>query len=283
MGMVYRASHAMMRRPTAVKLLPLEKTGEASLERFEREVQQTARLTHPNTITIYDYGRTPEGVFYYAMELLDGASLEAVVERDGPQPPGRVVRVMEMVAGGLAEAHKLGIIHRDIKPANIYLCRQGGEFDIAKVLDFGLVKVVEGPQDANLTHDGVVTSDLYALGAVGYFMLTGEQVFTGNIVEICGHHLHTEPTPPSERLGRELPFEVEAVVMQCLAKNPDDRPQSAGEIRARLAASLDIPRWRQADAETWWGTHGEALQPKPADTSYSDVTRTLAVNMDRTR
>jgi serine/threonine-protein kinase len=303
MGMVYRASHAMMRRPTAVKLLPLEKAGQASLVRFEREVQQTARLTHPNTITIYDYGRTPDGVFYYAMELLDGASLEAVVERDGPQPPGRVVRVMEMVAGGLAEAHKLGIIHRDIKPANIYLCRQGGEFDIAKVLDFGLVKVVEGPQDANLTHDGVVTgtpqylapealtdpdtvdgrSDLYALGAVGYFMLTGEQVFTGNIVEICGHHLHTEPTPPSERLGRELPFEVEAVVMQCLAKHPDDRPQSAGEIRARLAASLDIPRWRQADAEAWWGTHGEALHPKPADTSHSDVTRTLAVNPDRMR
>jgi len=303
MGMVYRASHAMMRRPTAVKLLPLEKTGEASLARFEREVQQTARLTHPNTITIYDYGRTPDGVFYYAMELLDGASLEAVVERDGPQPPGRVVRVMEMVAGGLAEAHKLGIIHRDIKPANIFLCRQGGEFDIAKVLDFGLVKVVEGPQDANLTHDGVVTgtpqylapealtnpdtidgrSDLYALGAVGYFLLTGEQVFTGNIVEICGHHMHTEPIPPSERLGRELPFELEAVVMQCLAKKPDDRPQSAGEIRARLAASLDVPRWRQADAEAWWQEHGEALQPEPADSSHSEVTRTLAVDMDRMR
>jgi len=303
MGMVYRASHAMMRRPTAVKLLPLEKTGEASLARFEREVQQTARLTHPNTITIYDYGRTPDGVFYYAMELLDGASLEAVVERDGPQPPGRVVRVMEMVAGGLAEAHKLGIIHRDIKPANIFLCRQGGEFDIAKVLDFGLVKVVEGPQDANLTHDGVVTgtpqylapealtdpdtidgrSDLYALGAVGYFLLTGEQVFTGNIVEICGHHLHTEPIPPSERLGRELPFELEAVVMQCLAKKPDDRPQSAGEIRARLAASLDVPRWRQADAQAWWQEHGEAVQPEPADSSQVEVTRTLAVDMDRMR
>ena len=303
MGMVYRASHAMMRRPTAVKLLPLEKTGEASLARFEREVQQTARLTHPNTITIYDYGRTPDGVFYYAMELLDGASLEAVVERDGPQPPGRVVRVMEMVAGGLAEAHKLGIIHRDIKPANIFLCRQGGEFDIAKVLDFGLVKVVEGPQDANLTHDGVVTgtpqylapealtdpdtidgrSDLYALGAVGYFLLTGEQVFTGNIVEICGHHLHTEPIPPSERLGRELPFELEAVVMQCLAKKPDDRPQSAGEIRARLAASLDLPRWRQADAQAWWQEHGEAVQPEPADSSQVEVTRTLAVDMDRMR
>jgi serine/threonine-protein kinase len=301
MGMVYRASHAMMRRPTAVKLLPLEKAGRASLARFEREVQQTARLTHPNTITIYDYGRTPDGVFYYAMELLDGASLEAVVERDGPQPPGRVVRVMEMVAGGLDEAHKLGIIHRDIKPANIYLCRQGGEFDIAKVLDFGLVKVVEGPEDANLTHDGVVTgtpqylapealadpdnvdarTDIYALGAVGYYLLTGEQVFTGNIVEILGHHLHSEPTPPSERLGRELPFELEAVVMQCLAKNPDDRPQSAGEIRARLAASLEVPRWRQADAHAWWQEHGEALQPEVADTSNLDVTRTLAVDMDR--
>ncbi len=303
MGLVYCASHAMMRRPTAVKLLPLEKMGKASLARFEREVQQTARLTHPNTITIYDYGRTPDGVFYYAMELLDGASLEAVVERDGPQPPGRVVRVMEMVAGGLAEAHKLGIIHRDIKPANIFLCRQGGEFDIAKVLDFGLVKVVEGSEDANVTRDGVVTgtpqylapealtdpdnidgrSDLYALGAVGYFLLTGEQVFTGNIVEICGHHLHTEPVPPSERLGRELPFELEALVMECLAKNPDDRPQSAGEIRTRLAASLEVPRWRQVDAETWWQEHGEALQPEADNVSHSDVTRTLAVDMGRMR
>ena len=303
MGMVYRASHAMMRRPTAVKLLPLEKAGRASLVRFEREVQQTARLTHPNTITIYDYGRTPDGVFYYAMELLDGASLEEVVELNGPQPPGRVVRVMEMVAGGLAEAHKLGIIHRDIKPANIFLCRQGGEFDIAKVLDFGLVKVVEGSEDANVTHDGVVTgtpqylapealidpdsidgrSDLYALGAVGYYLLTGEQVFTGSLVEVCGHHLHTEPIPPSERLGRELPYEIEAVVMECLAKKPEDRPQSAGEIRARLAASLEVPRWRQVDADAWWREHGEALQPEVADTSNSDVTRTLAVNMDRMR
>ncbi len=157
MGMVYRASHAMMLRPTAVKLLPPEKAGEASLARFELEVQQTARLTHPNTITIYDYGRTPDGIFFYAMELLDGASLEAVVEQDGPQPPGRVVRVLEMVAGGLAEAHALGIIHRDIKPANIYLCRQGGELDIAKILDFGLVKIVEGSTDPNVTQDGVAT------------------------------------------------------------------------------------------------------------------------------
>jgi serine/threonine-protein kinase len=301
MGMVYRASHAMMRRPTAVKLLPLEKAGEACVARFEREVQQTARLTHPNTITIYDYGRTPDGVFYYAMELLDGATLEAVVDQDGPQPPGRVLRVLEMVAGGLAEAHELGIIHRDIKPANIHLCRQGGELDIAKVLDFGLVKVVEGPEDANVTHDGVVSgtpqylapealtdpgsidgrSDLYALGAVGYYLLTGEQVFTGNIVEICGHHLHTEPTPPSERLGRDLPAELEALVMQCLAKKPEDRPQSAGEIRERLAAIRDIPRWRQTDARMWWQEHGEMIQPD--DAVHSEITRTLAVDPDQLR
>ncbi len=294
MGVVYRASHAMMRRPTAVKLLPLEIAGEASLARFEREVQQTARLTHPNTITIYDYGRTPDGVFYYAMELLDGASLQAVVERDGPQPPGRVLRVLEMVAGGLAEAHDLGLIHRDVKPGNIFLCRQGGELDVAKVLDFGLVKIVEGPRDAHLTYDGVVSgtpqflapeamtdpdtvdgrTDLYSLGAVGYFMLTGEQVFSGNIVEICGHHLHTDPTPPSERLGRELPADLEALVMQCLAKKPDERPHSAAEFRERLVACRDIPRWRQTDAREWWQVHAEALKSELIDVSALE-TRTL--------
>jgi serine/threonine-protein kinase len=300
MGMVYRASHSMMRRPTAVKLLPPEKAGEASLARFELEVQQTARLTHPNTITIHDYGRTPEGIFFYAMELLDGASVEAVVELDGPQPPGRVIRVMEMVAGGLAEAHSIGIIHRDIKPANIFLCRQGGELDIAKVLDFGLVKVVEGPQDANLTHEGVATgtpqymapealsdpdnidgrSDIYALGAVAYYMLTGQQVFTGNVVEIIGHHLHTEPTPPSERLGRDLPVELEAVVMQCLAKDPDHRPDSAREMRERLAACFEIRRWRQADARAWWEKNEGVLRPEVADTSDSEVTRVLDADLD---
>jgi serine/threonine-protein kinase len=300
MGMVYRASHSMMRRPTAVKLLPPEKAGEASLARFELEVQQTARLTHPNTITIHDYGRTPDGIFFYAMELLDGASVEAVVDLDGPQPPGRVVRVMEMVAGGLAEAHSIGIIHRDIKPANIFLCRQGGELDIAKVLDFGLVKVVEGPQDANLTHEGVATgtpqymapealtdpenidgrSDIYALGAVAYFMLTGEQVFTGNVVEIIGHHLHTEPTPPSKRLGRELPVELESVIMQCLAKDPEQRPDSARAMRERLTACFEIRRWRQADARTWWERYEDVLRPENADPTDGEVTRVLDADLN---
>jgi serine/threonine-protein kinase len=169
------------------------------------------------------------------------------------------------------------------------------------VLDFGLVKVVEGPEDVNVTHDGVVTgtpqylapealidpetvdnrSDLYALGAVGYFMLTGEQVFTGNIVEICGHHLHTDPTPPSQRLGRELPADLEALIMQCLAKKPEDRPQNAGEIRERLAEIRDIPRWRQADARAWWQERGEMISSD--DSVHSEITRTLAVDPDQLR
>ncbi len=303
MGMVYRASHAMMRRPTAVKLLQPEKMGEANLARFELEVQQTARLTHPNTITIYDYGRTPDGVFYYAMELLDGATLEAVVERDGPQPAGRVLRVLDMVAGGLSEAHEIGIIHRDIKPSNIFLCRQGGELDVAKVLDFGLVKIVDGPKDAALTSEGLISgtplymapealtdptrmdgrSDLYALGAVGYFMLTGQHVFSGRtVLEVCGHHLHTEPVPPSDRLGSEIPADLEAVVMQCLAKNPDERPQSAGEIREMLAVSRHVPLWRQTDAQGWWEEYGQTIQRVPADDESLAVTAALTVDLDRT-
>ncbi len=303
MGMVYRASHAMMRRPTAIKLVQPERAGEDCLARFELEVQQTARLTHPNTITIYDYGRTPDRVFYYAMELLDGAPLDVVVERGGPQAPGRVLRVMDMVAGALAEAHDLGLIHRDIKPANIFLSRQGGDLDIAKVLDFGLVKVVNARVEDVLTGGGAVTGtpqyvapealtepenvdcriDLYALGAVGYFMLTGEHVFTGSIIEILGHHLHTEPVPPSERLGRELPVELEALVMQCLAKNPDDRPQSAGEIHQRLAACQEIESWSQADARAWWETNGMGLRTAAVEPSDLEVTKILAVDLEQTR
>jgi serine/threonine-protein kinase len=181
------------------------------------------------------------------------------------------------------------------------LCRQGGEHDIAKVLDFGLVKVVEGPEAADVTHDGVVTgtpqylapealrdpdtndirSDLYALGAVGYYLLTGKQVFTGNIVEICSHHLHTEPTPPSARLGRELPADLEALVLQCLSKRPEDRPQSAREIRDRLVECRGVPRWRQAEARAWWQQHGEMVGPD--DAVHSEITRTLAVDPGQLR
>lgn len=282
MGRVYRASHAMLRRPTAIKLLGPDGASEDALERFEREVQLTAQLTHPNTVTIYDYGRTADGVLYYAMELLDGATLEEVVEVDGPQKPARVVRILEQVAGALGEAHAIGLIHRDVKPANIVLCRQGGELDVAKVVDFGLVKELEQRHSASVSQEGTISgtplymapeiltqtnaasarSDIYALGAVGYWLLTGEHVFTGRtVVEVLGHHLHTEPVPPSERLGDPVPEELSQLILDCLAKDPDARPQDAAELRRRLEA-CEVGRWTQRSARTWWSVHGPTLDAK---------------------
>ncbi len=281
MGEVYAARHAMLRRPTAIKLLRPEKAGETALSRFEREVQLTARLTHPNTVTIYDYGRTPDGLFYYVMELLDGATLEQVVKADGPQPASRVAWMMQQVAGALIEAHAMGSIHRDIKPANIILCQQGGREDVAKVVDFGLVKVLQAEEDVGLTSPDVVTgtplymppeavrnpsstdarSDLYALGAVGYFLLTGTHVFSGNtVVEVCGHHMHTQPEPPSQRLGAEVPEALEELLLACLQKQPDARPQTAVELRQMLLALNLDEEWGEGQARAWWDKWGEQLR-----------------------
>ena len=200
MGIVYRAHHALLRRPTAVKLLPAGRAGESNLSRFEREVQLTSSLTHPNTVAIYDYGHTPDGIFYYAMEYLDGMDLEELVELDGAQDPARVVHVLRQVCGALAEAHGVGLVHRDIKPANILLCERGGIPDTAKVVDFGLVKqlstsgVGPGVSTVNnimgtplyLSPEAITSpekvdarSDLYALGAVAYYLVTGKAVFEG--------------------------------------------------------------------------------------------------------
>jgi serine/threonine-protein kinase len=220
MGVVYRASHAMLRRPTAIKLLLPDRAGKDALARFEREVRRTAMLTHPNTVTVFDYGRTTEGVFYYAMELLEGASLDELVELDGPQPEERVIHLLEQAAASLAEAHDAGLIHRDVKPGNILIVDRGGISDLVKVLDFGLVKEVgiggrNGvASEPALTVADAITgtplyiapetltdpetvdarADLYALGAVGYRLLTGTHVFDGrSIVEVCSHHLHSVP------------------------------------------------------------------------------------------
>ena len=277
MGVVYRARHAMLRRPTAIKLLKPERMGEAGLRRFEREVQLTAGLSHPNTVTVFDYGRTPDGVFYYAMEYLEGLGLDQLVAADGPQTPGRAVHILRQVLEALAEAHGVGLVHRDVKPGNIILCERGGLSDVAKVVDFGLVKELEAEGD--VTHDAALVgtplylapeairspaadarADLYSLGAVAYFLLTGQHVFEGRtIIEICGHHLHTPPTPPSERLGRPLPAALEAWVLACLEKDPARRPASASEAAARLERCGLAGEWKADEARAWWVARGRGL------------------------
>ncbi|HWP06508.1 MAG TPA: serine/threonine-protein kinase [Polyangiaceae bacterium] len=282
MGVVYRASHALLRRPTAIKLLPPERAGEHNLVRFEREVQLTSMLTHPNTVSIYDFGRTPEGTFYYAMEYLEGLDLQTLVDSDGPQPAGRVAHILAQVCGALTEAHGVGLIHRDVKPANVILCERGGTPDVVKVLDFGLVKQL-GPSDrVDLTASGTdriigtplylspeaITdpnsvdgrSDLYALGAVGYMLLTGLPPFTGaSVVEVCGHHLHTKPTPPSEKTPAPIHADLEQLLLKCLAKSPSERPPDAATLRRELLASSAAASYTPENAAQWWQTRGRPL------------------------
>lgn len=296
MGVVYRATHAFLRRPTAVKLLPPGKAGAENLRRFEQEVQLTASLTHPNTITIFDYGHTSDGVFYYAMEYVDGLSLADVVARSGAQPEGRVVHLMRQTAAALVEAHGIGMVHRDIKPANIMVKllhdHDGGE-DFAKVLDFGLVKEVRQEGGIELTNEANISgtpqymspqaitspesidarADIYALGAVAYYLLTGTHLFTGSsIVEVCGHHLHTQPDPPSTRLGKPIDPALEQLILECLAKDPAARPQSAFELQQRLSGLAQVPPWTPADARSWWDTHGERLPTGAASADVGFVT-----------
>jgi serine/threonine-protein kinase len=271
MGVVYRAEHEMLRRPTAIKLLAPQSAGEQNLRRFEREAQQTARLTNPHTVSVYDYGRTPEGAFYYVMEYLDGVDLERLVREGGPLPPGRVVHILRQVCEALAEAHGAGLIHRDIKPANILLSERGGISDFAKVLDFGLVKDVSSEQ-VRLTREDVFAgtlqylapetiqggsspdprSDLYALGAVAYYLLTGAPVFDGRPIEVIQSHLQVSPPPPSARLGRPLPVKLERLVLECLEKDPNLRPESAQVLMARFAACDDVAPWSDDEARSWW-------------------------------
>ena len=287
MGVVYRASHAMLRRPTAIKLLLPDRAGKDALTRFEREVRRTAMLTHPNTVTVFDYGRTLDGVFYYAMELLEGATLDEIVEVDGPQPEARVIHILEQVAASLAEAHDAGLIHRDVKPGNIMVVDRGGIADLVKVVDFGLVKDVgfkaPGGEEAEpgLTHANAITgtplyiapetvtapetvdarTDLYAVGAVGYWLLTGTHVFGGKtIVEVCAHHLHSVPERPSVRLGAQVASDLESVLLACLAKRPEDRPASAQVLRERLRACAAAGQWTNARAAEWWAAHRRELR-----------------------
>ncbi|HEX6274566.1 MAG TPA: serine/threonine-protein kinase [Polyangiaceae bacterium] len=279
MGAVYRATHALLRRDTALKVLLPDRVGTGS-SRFEREVKLTAQLTHQNTVAIFDYGRTPDGVFYYAMEYLEGGDLERLVEYAGPLPPARAVHILEQLCRALAEAHGLGLIHRDIKPSNVILCERGREGDIAKICDFGLVKDLNATSDAALTQDNALTgtplylapesiktpesvgarADLYSLGALAHFLLTGEPVFDGkSVVEVCAAHLHeAAPAPSSRRPG--LPIELDAIVLRCLEKKPEARFAGALELRAALLACNVGETWDGARAEAWWAEHREAFR-----------------------
>ncbi|MDB4977247.1 MAG: serine/threonine kinase [Myxococcaceae bacterium] len=273
MGVVYKARHATLRRPTAIKLLPSERAGEHNLQRFEREVQLTCQLSHPNTIAIFDYGRSADGVLYYAMEYLDGLDLDSVVALTGPLSEARLVHVLAQVAGALSEAHEAGLIHRDIKPQNVLLCRRGGVSDVAKVVDFGLVKeIAQPPADMSLSAVDMIVGtplymspeaiarpatldgrgDLYALGCVGYFLLTGTPPFQGQtVVEICSLHLHAAPELPSRRLGRPVLPALEALLMRCLEKSPAARPESALAL-STLLLELEVQPWTRSHAASWW-------------------------------
>jgi len=271
MGTVYRARHALMRRPTAVKLLVSRPGDQSSIERFEREVRLSCQLAHPNTIQIYDYGHTPQGVFYYAMELLSGLDLGDLVHRYGPQPEGRVINILTQVCNSLAEAHQLGLIHRDIKPSNVFISDRGGVPDYVKVLDFGLVRDYRNVQN-DPDKDGFAGTpwfmspemirnpassdprcDLYALGGLAYFLLTGRHVFEhDSAAEVLQLHLNETPVPPSEVTDNPISEPMEQLILECLAKDPAQRPDSAMEVAARLgdcpAAAAYPPEKRAA----WW-------------------------------
>jgi len=300
MGAVYRASHAMMKRDVAIKLLPADRAGKDGLVRFEREVQLTSRLNSPNTIAIYDYGRTPQGVFYYVMEYIDGFSLEDLVARFGPLPPGRVIHLAKQICAALAEAHSIGLIHRDIKPANIALCERAGVYDVVKVLDFGLVKEL-GTDSASTTTASLTgtplylspeaitapdkvdgRSDLYAVGGVAFWLLTGTHVFEGNtVVEVCSHHLHTKPETASARLGQVVPADLEAVIARCLEKDPAKRFADAEALAHALDACDSVDDWSDALATAWWKVNrAEADEARPKMSRPSRLPGPIAVDLE---
>jgi serine/threonine-protein kinase len=297
MGEVWRAKHRMLARPAAIKLVRPEALAgvgaqkpEFILSRFEREAQATAAMRSPHTIELYDFGISDDGVFYYVMELLDGLDLASLVRKIGPLPPERVIHILGQVCHSLAEAHESGLIHRDVKPANVFACRYGRDVDFAKVLDFGLVKREEraAKGDLQLTADNVTSgtpgymapeqilgdrpvdhrSDIYALGCLGYYLLTGQQVFDGETsMKILMSHVQTKPVPPSERSEMDIPASLESIIMTCLEKDPDQRIQTVDLLARRLAACEQDHRWTADRAREWWDTHQPAstIAPMPGE------------------
>lgn len=295
MGVVYRARHAFLRRDTAVKLLLPDRADDALIRQFEQEVRLTCTLAHPNTIQIYDYGRTHDGIFYYAMELLHGLTLHQLVERHGPQPAGRVIHLLAQAAQSLREAHAAGLIHRDIKPGNLFLCQRGGIPDTLKVLDFGLVRRVSSTASAPLEpsssesahrflgtplymapetirHPGFgdARSDLYALAAVGHVLLTGRALFEGQTAEAIWHQQeNTLPAPLSCSVPGPVSQALDELLLRCLAKDPAERPSSMDEFLSLLLACPEAGSWTETQRAEWWKHHAP---PETSDTASSGTT-----------
>jgi len=283
MGEVYLAEHQLLKRPCVVKLIRPDKAGNpTNLARFQREVRATAKLSHWNTVEIFDYGCTAEGTFFYVMEYLPGMSLGEVVERFGPMRPERAIYLLAQVCDALSEAHAVGLIHRDIKPGNIFSAQRGGVYDVAKLLDFGLVKPVVEDEPIHLTAEGSIAgsplfmspeqamgdthpdarSDIYSLGAVGYFLLTGQPPFMSDKpIKVLFAHAHDPVVPPS-KLRPEIPDDLERVILRCLAKSPEERFQTATSLREALTACETADRWNRAQAAQWW--EQQELDASPA-------------------
>jgi serine/threonine-protein kinase len=273
MGEVYLAEHRLLKRPCAIKLIrPGSRADPAAIARFEREVRTTAKLSHWNTVNIFDYGRTDDGTFYYVMEYLPGLSLAELVRRHGPLPPARVIHLLRQACRALQEAHAAGLVHRDIKPANLFAARLGGVCDVAKLLDFGLVTHTADGQNGLLSQPGTVSgsplymapeqaaaanepdprSDIYSLGATAYYLMTGKAPFDRkSVVELMIAHAR-DPVPPLAPLCPALPADLEQIVLKCLTKNPGERFQDAPSLEQALARCQDADRWTDADATRWW-------------------------------
>jgi len=305
MGEVFRATHQMLARPAAVKLIRPEILGSSSpaaarviIERFRREAEAAASLRSPHTISLYDFGVANDGTFFLVMELLDGLDLETLVERFGPLPPERVVHLLRQACASLEEAHTRGLVHRDIKPSNIFTCRLGLEVDFVKVLDFGLVKAVDdGAREATLLTAPDSTTgtpayiapemvrgdrvadhrvDIYTLGCVGYWLLTGRLVFQApNAIQLMYQHANAVPVPPSQRSELDIPAELDSIILACLAKYPEDRPQTAGELSRQLATAVTAV-WNEEQAQRWWDRHHPGSdRVAPTESDLRMLTKTI--------
>ncbi len=280
---VYLARHSRLKRPAAVKVLKRHLANEDVVARFEREVQHCSQLTHPNTVEIFDFGRTRDGTFFYAMEYLDGVSLQDLVADEGPMPTSRVVHALRQACGSLREAHGRGLVHRDIKPANLMLCAHGGQLDVLKVLDFGLVKETSNPHTRDITQhakvlgtplymaperlrnpaDADARADIYALGAVAFFLLTGRKLFVTETEHDLVYRVLNEEAPlPSACGARDVPAILEALIARCLSKDRDARPATIDEVDAVLSEVARQRPWTEAQSKPWWDA-----RPKPSDGS----------------